>query len=351
VDREHPRQRQHLLLYRAGGCRRAESAERKPKRKYQRLTLSVKRPCVGRSSSMRVTVIINPISGRQGRPGTAYHRAALAQQVLSAAAIEHEVRITERPGHAYTLAREAVARGASLIFAWGGDGTMNEVGRAVAFSNTALSLIPAGSGNGLARELRVPMQPEEAFTMALRASERTIDVGEINGHFFFNVAGVGFDAHVTWLFNNSPHGRRGMLPYVTIAARELLTYRSPKYTITADGETISSHALLIAVANSRQYGNGALIAPDACLDDGQLDMVLVQERAPLVTLWKARRLFNGTLTAAEGILLKRVTQVTIAAEEPLRFHVDGEPVAEQSPHLTIRIHPRALRIKGGKLGV
>ena len=249
---------------------------------------------------MHVTVIINPISGRQRRPETARHRVALAQQVLTAAAITHEVKITERPGHAYELAREAVSRGASLVFAWGGDGTMNEVGRAIAFSNTALSLIPAGSGNGLARELHVPMQPEEAFTMALRAAERTIDVGEINGHFFFNAAGVGFDAHVTWLFNNRPHGRRGMLPYVTIAARELLTYRSPKYTVTADGEMISSHALLIAVANSRQYGNGALIAPDARLDDGQLDMVLVQERVPLAILWEARRLFNGTLTRQRG---------------------------------------------------
>jgi len=300
---------------------------------------------------MRVTVIINPISGRQGRPETARRRAALAQQVLSAATIKHEVKITERPGHAYTLAREAVIRGDSLVFAWGGDGTMNEVGRAVAFSHTALGLIPAGSGNGLARELHVPMQPEEAFTTALRASDRTIDVGEINGHFFFNAAGVGFDAHVTWLFNNRPHGRRGMLPYVTIAARELLTYRPPEYTVTVDGETISSRALLIAVANSRQYGNGALIAPDARLDDGQLDMVLVQERSPLATLWEARRLFNGTLAMAEGVMMKRVTQATIGANEPLRFHVDGEPVAETSTTLTIRIHPRALRIKGGNRGV
>ena len=300
---------------------------------------------------MRVTVIINPISGRQGRPETARRRAALAQQVLSAAAIKHEVKITERPGHAYTLAREAVRRGDSLVFAWGGDGTMNEVGRAVAFSHTALGLIPAGSGNGLARELHVPMQPEEAFTTALRASDRTIDVGEINGHFFFNAAGVGFDAHVTWLFNTRPHGRRGMLSYVTIAARELFRYRPPEYTVTVDGETISSRALLIAVANSRQYGNGALIAPDARLDDGQLDMVLVQERSPLATLWEARRLFNGTLARAEGVMMKRVTQATIGADEPFRFHVDGEPVAETSTTLDIRIHPGALRIKGGNRGV
>jgi diacylglycerol kinase (ATP) len=300
---------------------------------------------------MRVTVIINPISGRQGGPETAGRRATLARQVLAGAAIEHEVHITEHPGHAYLLAREAVAREDSLVFAWGGDGTMNEVGRAVAFSSTALGLIPAGSGNGLARELHVPMPPEEALTMALRASDRTIDVGEINGHFFFNAAGVGFDAHVTWLFNTRPHGRRGMLSYVIIVARELFRYRAPEYSVTVGGETISSRALLIAVANSRQYGNGALIAPHARLDDGQLDMVVIQERSPMATLWAARRLFNGTLARAKGITMKRVTQATIRADEPLRFHVDGEPVAETSPTLSFRIHPGALRIKGGNRGV
>ena len=114
---------------------------------------------------------------------------------------------------------------------------------------------------------------------------------------------------------------------------------------------MSSRALLIAVANSRQYGNGALIAPDARFDDGQLDMVLVQDRSPLATLWAARRLFNGTLARAKGIIMKRVTQATIRADEPLRFHVDGEPVAETSTTLTIRSHPGALRIRGGNRSV
>lgn len=300
---------------------------------------------------MRVTVIINPISGRQGGPETARRRATHARQVLTSAGITHEVRITEHPGHAYLLAREAVAREDSFVFAWGGDGTMNEVGRALAFSNTALGLIPAGSGNGLARELHVSMEPEEALTTALRAPDRAIDVGEINGHLFFNAAGVGFDAHVTWLFNTSPHGRRGMLSYVIIAARELFRYRAPEYAVTVGEETISSRALLIAVTNSRQYGNGALIAPNARLDDGQLDMVVIQERSPVATLWAARRLFNGTLARAQGITMKRVTQATIRAHEPLRFHVDGEPVTETSPTLSFRIHPGALRIKGGNRGV
>jgi len=223
---------------------------------------------------------------------------------------------------------------------------MNEVGRAVAFSNATLGLIPAGSGNGLARELQLPMQPEQALTTVLSASDRTIDVGEINGWFFFNAAGVGFDAHVSWLFNNRPRGRRGMLPYVTIAARELFTYKSPEYVVTVDGETVRLRALLIAFANSQQYGNGAIIAPGARLDDGKLTLVIVKERSPLVTIWEARRLFSGALGKLPGVTIRQVAQVTITAEQPLRFHVDGEPVTEECMTVTVRVHPRALRVRG-----
>ena len=300
---------------------------------------------------MRVAVIINPVSGAHGHPEAARQCAQLATKLLSAAHHAHEVHVTERGGHAYELAQSAIARGASLVVAWGGDGTMNEVGRAVAFSDATLGLIPAGSGNGLARELQVPMQPEQAFATVLRMSDRTIDVGEINGRFFFNAAGVGFDAHVGWLFNNRPGGRRGMLPYVTIAARELFTYKSPEYVVTADGETVRLRALLIAFANSRQYGNGAIIAPAARLDDGKLTLVIVKERSPLATMWEARRLFSGALERSPGVTIRQVAQVTITAEQPLRFHVDGEPVNEECTTLTVRVHPRALRVRGSSTPV
>ena len=300
---------------------------------------------------MRVAVIINPISGAHGHPEVARQRVQLATKLLSAADHAPEVHVTERGGRAYELAQSAIARGASLVVAWGGDGTMNEVGRAVAFRNATLGLIPAGSGNGLARELRLPMQPEQALAAVLRAPERTIDVGEINGRFFFNAAGVGFDAHVGWLFNNRPGRRRGMLPYVAIAARELFTYRSPEYVVTADEETVRVQALLIAFANSRQYGNGAIIAPAARLDDGKLTLVIVKERSPLTTLWEARRLFSGTLERSPRVTIRQVVQATITAERTLRFHIDGEPINEEYRTLTVRVHPRALRVKGSGLYV
>jgi len=297
---------------------------------------------------VRIAVLINPVSGLQSRTDGARHRVALARALLTTQGIEHEVYVTEHVNHAYELAREARQRGVALVFAWGGDGTMNEVGRALAFSSTALALIPAGSGNGLARELRVPFDPTQAFKSALHGADRTIDVGEIGGHLFFNAAGIGFDAHVTAIFNSRPKRRRGLLSYVTIAARELFSYQSDEYTITIDGETMRHQSLLIALANSRQYGNGALVAPHADLSDSHLDLVVIHSRSPFATLWEARHLFNGTIAQRPGVETRRILHATIVGRRPLCLHVDGEPVVNTATSLTARLHPSALRVRVGK---
>jgi len=301
---------------------------------------------------MRVTVIINPTSGTRGRhPEVARRRAQLAKDLFSSMGVEHEVLITERAGHAYELARQAVDRHISLVYAWGGDGTMNEVGRALAFGPTALALIPTGSGNGLARELRVPFDPEQALVGALRGTEWAIDVGEIGGRLFFNAAGVGFDAHVTARFNNRPHGRRGLRSYITIATRELFSYRAEEYSITIGEEILQRRALLVVLANSRQYGNGAVVAPRAVLDDGLLDLVIVSARHPASTLWEARRLFNGTVGQGAGVITRRITHATITGTRPLSLHVDGEPAPNSEVPLSVRLHPAALRVRTGNTNV
>jgi diacylglycerol kinase (ATP) len=294
---------------------------------------------------MRALAILNPISGTRGNPEAIRSRVQLANAVLSSAGIAYDVRVTERQGHAYELARSAVAQQTALVIAWGGDGTMNEVARALAFSSTALALIPAGSGNGLARELHIPFDPARALQTALHGCDRIIDAGEIGGRLFFNAAGVGFDAHVTTLFNTRPTGRRGLLSYATIATRELFSYQPDSYTIVTDGENLHHHSLLIAVANSRQYGNGAIVAPDADLSDGQLDLVVIEGRSALRTLWGARRLFNGTIAKSNGIATHRTTTAMITGQRPLCLHVDGEPVANTATTLSVHLHPSALRVR------
>ena len=187
--------------------------------------------------------------------------------------------MTERPGHARELAAAALARGVSTVLAWGGDGTVNEVASALAFRDAALAIIPSGSGNGLARELGIPLEPAGAFAVAFEGRELVIDAGELDGHLFFNIAGIGLDARVAHGFSAGGLRPARLCTVLEIAARELFTYNPEVHTIVTDGGSLRERALLIAIANARQYGNGALIAPWARVDDGQLDVVVIEHVA------------------------------------------------------------------------
>ena len=296
---------------------------------------------------MRAAVIVNPISGAHGRPDAGRRRAELANAVLGGAGVAAEVHVTDAPGHAFDLARAAVGRGASVVFAWGGDGTVNEVGRALAFGPAALAVVPAGSGNGLARELGVPRDPVAALRAGLAGTERLIDAGELGERLFFNVAGIGFDARVAARFNARARRRRGPLPYFLIGIAEIFRYRPAEYWLSVDGETSSCRALLLVCANSRRYGGDVLIAPRARLDDGRLDLVMVAPRGSLRVLWDARRIFNGSLGRAPGVAMRSFSRLEVSAAGPLPVHVDGEP-ADGGPILVARVHPRALRVRAGR---
>ena len=291
---------------------------------------------------MSVTIIINPISGGAS-PEEARARAQLASAVVDRHGDPAEVFVTEGRGHARELARAAVRRGTRLVISWGGDGTLNEVASALAFQeDVPLGLVPAGSGNGFARELGVDMRPERAIADAIRARSRAIDLGEVDDRLFVNVAGFGFDAHVAAEFDKRG-GRRGFGGYVAITARALVTYVPRDYTITtADGRSVS-RAILVTVANSAQFGNGARIAPRALLDDGLLDLVVVEERARWRTICHVPRLFNGTVGRIPGCSIRHVTRATIESDQPLFFHVDGEP-GEGGKRVRVRVHPAALRV-------
>jgi YegS/Rv2252/BmrU family lipid kinase len=264
--------------------------------------------------------------------------------VLARHGVEGTVRLTEGPGHALELARAAVAARAALVCAWGGDGTVNEVARAVAGTGTALGIVPSGSGNGLARELGLPWDPAQALGVALGRRERVIDAGDVEGRLFVNLAGIGLDAHVAARFNARPSGRRGLWPYVAIGTRELLRYRAREYVIRVGSETWRERALVVVCANARQYGGGAVVAPTARPDDGHLDLVVVAERPPLVALRDALHLFRGTLDRAPGVRTARVTAVEITGPEPILFHVDGEAVTGGRV-LTVRVRPAVLRVR------
>jgi YegS/Rv2252/BmrU family lipid kinase len=285
-------------------------------------------------------IIINPISGG-GSPRGARARAQLALAVVDAHGDPAEVLMTEAVGHARELAKSAVRRGARLVMAWGGDGTISEVASALAFGEVPLGIIPAGSGNGLARELGVSLRPERAIADALQAVPRPMDLGELDGHLFANIAGIGFDAHIASRFATAT--RRGLIGYAGITARALTNYMPQRYRVTTGGVETAHRAILVTIANSAQFGNNARIAPGARVDDGELDLVVMEERSRFGTLCGLPRLFNGTVARVPGCTIRRIREATIEADAPMTYHVDGEPV-RGGTSLRARVHPGALMV-------
>lgn len=293
---------------------------------------------------MNVLVIVNPVSGRHGGDATRLARlVSRAVTTLASLGVQATVRQTERPGHATELAAAAVTAGVDRVLAWGGDGTINEVAAALAFSPTALAIVPAGSGNGLARELRVPLEPMRAIRAAVTGVVRDIDVGAIGGRRFLNVAGIGLDARVAYVFNAERRGRHGLLDYARISLRALREYEPSPCTLTVDGDVLDARPLLIAIANSAQYGNGARIAPLASIDDGLLDVVIVEATSPWQDLLRARRLFTGTMARDARTVVRRGRVVRFEAAGETYAHVDGQPfVLRDCAEATV--HARALRV-------
>jgi diacylglycerol kinase (ATP) len=289
---------------------------------------------------MSTVIIINPISGGVS-PRAARARAQLALAVVDAHGDPAEVLLTEAVGHARELAKSAVRRGARLVMAWGGDGTISEIASALAFDEVPLGIIPAGSGNGLARELGVSLRPERAIADALQAVPRPIDMGELDGHLFANIAGIGFDAYIASRFATAT--RRGFIGYAGITARALTSYVPQHYRVTTGGVETAHRAILVTIANSAQFGNNARIAPGARVDDGELDLVVMEERSRFRTLCRMPRLFDGTVAGVPECTIRRVREVTIEADAPMTYHVDGEPVAGGTS-LRARVHPGALMV-------
>jgi diacylglycerol kinase family enzyme len=185
------------------------------------------------------------------------------------------------------------------------------------------------------------MRPERAIADALQAVPRAMDLGEIDGRLFANLAGIGFDAHIASKFAAAT--RRGFAGYAWITARALTSYVPQHYRVTTGGVETRHCAILVTIANSAQFGNNARIAPGARVDDGELDLVVMEERSRIATMCRLPRLFTGTVARVPGCTIRRVREVTIESDQPMMYHVDGEPV-QGGTRLRARIHPGALMI-------
>jgi len=272
---------------------------------------------------LQTRFIVNP------RAGAA--RAAADAVRAAAARLGATVEFTTGPRHASTLAAQAIADGCGLIVAVGGDGTLNEVASRLVGTSAILGLVPCGSGNGLGRHLGVHGSVRRSLHLLSSGKPRRIDTGIVDGHPFFTVAGLGFEAEVSAAFNLL--STRGFFRYLGTAARLWRQHRSEDCRIEADGRHFSARLFTLAVANTDQYGNRARISPGARIDDGLLDLTVI----PSVSLGQAvpllTRLFTGTIAGGRGVQRAQAARIAIERSRPGLIHTDGE------------IHAAGLRIE------
>lgn len=285
----------------------------------------------------RLMLIINPISGTGSKKGV----VETVQEAMAACGHEVDVRLTGARGDATRLAGEAARRGYHGVLACGGDGTVNETARALCGTDTALGILPAGSGNGLARHLHIPV--DISLALKVIASDNIVDsdYGTVNDRPFFCTFGMGFDAAVSHRF--ARQSRRGMLSYVKSAISEYVQYRPQTYTVSANGKLLTEKAFLIAVCNASQWGNNAYIAPEASITDGLLDITIVHSGTAIDAAVMGMDIFTGYITKNTMVHTFRAPACVIYRNGPGEAHIDGEPMM-MDDILDVKCHHGALKV-------
>ncbi len=287
------------------------------------------------------TVIVNPTAGRRD-VGAQIRQAA---EELTRRGWTVNVEETLRRGDATVLARRAAASGQQAVLIVGGDGTLNEAANGLVGSETALGILPVGTGNAWARLLGLPIgKPVQAARLLADGSVRVADVGRAGNRYFLQWVGIGFDATVTREVESRQWAKRrlGPLAYILAGVRVALRYQSEEANVTADGQT-SAHRMILAVAaNSRHYAAILRLAPRARLDDGTLDLFVFHGNGFCQTLRHFILLLFGRHETDAAVWHERVQRVSVEAARPLDVQIDGEP-ADTTP-VEISVIPRALRV-------
>jgi YegS/Rv2252/BmrU family lipid kinase len=289
---------------------------------------------------VRVLAIVNPAAGK-GSGARIWERVRSEVDGLHTC----ECVMTERAGHARELAHSASARGYERVIAFGGDGTICEVANGLAHSDTALGMVPVGTGNDTPKNLGVPVDPCAAARMAATLTPRTIDLGRIEtaetSAYFVNIAGFGFDAEVAWRVNRWPKLIAGSLPYLAGVLQTLVQYQSPSMRISVDGQVLERRVFMVAVANMPSYGGGMLITPEARPDDGLLDVCVVSHLSRREVVRVVPKMYSGGHVGHHAVVMLRGREVIASAERRVRCHADGELVGDLPARVTIE--PGALR--------
>ena len=269
-----------------------------------------------------IAFIINPISGTQ--QNTKRRLPKIIEKELDRKQWLQNIVFTEYAGHATELARQFAIMGFDAVVAVGGDGTVNEVAQGLRNTETALGILPMGSGNGFARHLQIPMQTVKAIQMLNHSEPIRCDYGLANGKLFVTTCGTGFDALIADHFAASK--KRGFKTYFENIVKDLLTYKPQTYHIVGEGIDITHKAFLITFANAAQWGNEAYIAPKASVQDGLIDICMMSSSALLGAPGLALRLFTKSIDGSLFMDTIKAREITLEREEEAPFHLDGDPI-------------------------
>lgn len=292
---------------------------------------------------MKVLAVVNPAAGG----GRGRERFERVRPLLPWPAADIDVTYTDAPGHAAQLAEDAAERSYALVLAVGGDGTASEVAGALAHRDTALAVLPTGTGCDLARSLNMPIRADRAARAMAAWQVRSIDLGQIGDRYFVNVAGLGFDAEVAQEVNRikDKTAAGGTWPYLLGVGHVLRAFHGPVATTFADGSRQTGPILLIAFANGRCYGGGMRIAPSADPADGRLDMVRVDAMRPAQVVTLLPSVFLGLHGRSSAVHLSQVSHVELSVDTPATVHCDGDLWRTVLPGeaLSVQVCPAALR--------
>ncbi|MDR1460004.1 MAG: YegS/Rv2252/BmrU family lipid kinase [Bacteroidales bacterium] len=297
-------------------------------------------------SKKKIVFIINPHAGI----GHYKKVTRLLKKRLDLSQYDYELILTQYRGHGQILALQTTENDADIVVAVGGDGTINEIARALVGKDVLLGFIPTGSGNGLARHLQIPVRISKAIEVINERHSLEIDTLKINDQICISIAGLGFDGLVAEMFDSS--SRRGFFPYLHYVMKSYFAYKPQTYIIEEKGKEKEEHnAMLVSIANSSQWGFNVKVSPQASMSDGCADVCLVKKPDVFRLPFSTTALLTGNLHKDKKSLhIYRLPECTIYTKDntPQPCHIDGDPVKRQN-RITISVLPKSLRIITPKL--
>ena len=286
----------------------------------------------------KMLVIVNPAAGR----GKALKALPKIEAALKEMGLSHELARTEAPDHATVLAQEAAKAGYDIVACVGGDGTVSETGRGLIGTNTALALLPAGTGNDFARALGLHRKLDLAIRTLRDGNVQAIDVGRFGQHTFLNSVGVGFDGLVT-RENQKVKSLTGILSYLVVVMKNLPTYKNPNFHLKGRDWEFKSKGVLVEFGNGQCAGGGFFLTPHADLQDGLIDVTLLGDYGPLQRFVAMPMVLLRRMEMLKGVQFFKTDVLQLSVDRPTYIHVDGNLKHMNEP-ATVEILPKALKV-------